>query len=245
MFRILLFLSFLIPNLCLAYECNKDIDHLSEQSGVKILCDIEKINMPSRTVAEEVGKRKLNDAVPALKSFFSSYNSTFLEKNIVSINLVSDIRVSSVEVGGLSNGREIFLNVRTYSSRQYETFAYLETLHHEFSSNVFKNVPQYFRKNWKLISDSYDYSRSYYLKCLQDVSFAEGVTEQNLELGYMENYSLTNEENDFNTYAEKLFTKNPTLLKNSKNYQIIRKKLNHLKTMYRYLGFVGNFPDET
>ena len=245
MFRILLLLSFFIPNVCLAYECNREIDSLSDQYGVKILCDLGKINLPARMTAEEVGKRKLNDAVPALRSFFSIYDSNFLRKNIISISLVSDIRVSNFEVGGLSNGREIFLNVRSYNSRYFETNAYIETLHHEFSSNVFKRVPQEFRRNWKLISDSYDYSREYYMKCLQNVDFAEGVSEGNLNLGYIENYSVTNEENDFNTYAEKLFMKNPLLLKNAKTHQIIRKKINYLKIMYRHLGFTGNFPDET
>lgn len=245
MLKLLIILVLLIPNVCFSYECNREIDSLSSQYGVKILCDIEKISFPSGFAAEQAAKYKLNNAMTAIRSFLTSYDYGFISKNISHINLVNNLRVSNVEVGGLSNGRDIYLNVKSYSSSRYEIDSYIETLHHEFSSNIYRKISYSQRNTWKSISDSYDYSRDYYFRCLEDASFSDSTSQRILDLGYIVNYALTNEENDFNVYAERLFTRSNILLSNVNNHSLVRKKLNYLKGIYRNFGFSGKFPDET
>jgi hypothetical protein len=245
MLRLLVILALLIPNACYAYECNREIDSLSSQYGVKILCNLDKINLPSGFYADQPARNRINSSTSAIRSFLTSYDYGFISRNISNINIVLNLRVSNVEVGGLSNGENIYLNIKSYGSSRYETDNYVETLHHEFSSSIFRKISFFQRKTWKLISDSYDYSRAYYFRCLEDASFSDETSERILDLGYIVNYALTNEENDFNVYAERLFTRSNILLANVNSHPLVRKKLNYLKSIYKNFGFSGKFPDET
>ena len=56
---------------------------------------------------------------------------------------------------------------------------------------------------------------------------------------------MTNDENDFNVYAETLFTEPEKLKKLKATYPNVKIKLEKLKEFYRELGFKGKFPDET
>ena len=227
-----------------AHECNERIDRLSKNNNVKILCNTESMNFPSIVSVEEIPKNNLEDITISLEQFFAVYNPSFLKNNISSINILQKIKVGNSEVAGISNGREISINVVRYSTKQKRISSYTECLHHEFSSNIFRKTSSKNKNEWKHISNSYNYSQHYLLKCLNDPLFAEDISIENLKLGYLQNYSLTNEENDFNNYAEMLFMKEKRLLNGSKIYIKVNKKLIMLKAIYIEMGFIGKFPDE-
>jgi hypothetical protein len=242
MIKIILFLFLLIPSLSHAYECNRELDNLSYNYGIKILCNMSSVSFPRRTSGNVASEFLLKEAEPAVYSFLKAYNKEFLRDNISSINIVTDLRLYNVEVGGISNGRDIYLNLLNYNSYNYKINLYKETLHHEFSSNIFKNSSFFARKRWKYISNAYDYSVEFMLKCLQDPKFASASSVSILILGYLNNYSITGEENDFNSYAEKLFMNNFEIFNKADKYENVRKKLNLLKIMYIERGFQGKFP---
>lgn len=242
MIKIILFLFLLIPNFSHAYECNREIDNLSYEYDIKILCNTNSIFFPRKVTGNMANESLLNEASPAVYYFLRSYNKEIIRDNISSINIVTNLRLSGIEVSGVSNGRDIYLNLSNYNSYNYKINLYKETLHHEFSSNIFKNSSFFTRKKWKYISNAYDYSPEFMLKCLNDPKFASASSVNILFLGYLDNYSITNEENDFNSYAEKLFMNNSEIFKKADKYENVRKKLNLLKIMYIERGFQGRFP---
>ena len=178
----------------------------------------------------------------SLKIFFSIYDKKFLKNNIKILGLFSNLRFEGKRVGGLSDGKDIYINVKSESNRD---LFYLRALNHELSSNILDNMSYKNRVDWTISSGSYNYSRSYYEKCLEENTFYNEYDNQILENGFLTNYALTGMINDFNVYAERLFTNDPNLKIFAQRYPRIAKKLKILKQTYRQAGYTGKFPDET
>lgn len=244
MFRIILFLLLLLPTNVFAYECTEEIDALSKQVLIKVSCNSNKAREYSSNIT---GTRATNDKLdifyPYLKKFIISYDIFFLRKHIEEIILVENLRKNGIDIGGLSDGRKIFVCLDNYSGDLTEV--YLRILHHEFSSDVFKANGYESILNWKSISiDKYNFTSEFNRRCLSNFYFAYDYNESINSDGFIYNYGKTNEENDFNTYAETLFIRTD-LMKNLKSYSKINKKLQLFKQFYRNAGFKGKFPDET
>lgn len=243
MFRFILLLLILLPVNVFAFECNQRLDDLSEQYEVPIYCNSKSIESEERFTYEEADQRLIDAATPVIEKFFHTYNKNFLGSHLRSVNLFKNIKHLGVEVGGMSDGHTIWLCLDDYSNREIER-VYLKALHHEFSSNVYKNVRYSRRVDWKKINYIYDYSIAYLKTCLSNFVFCSSTSDKLLSEGFLRNYSLTNDENDFNVYAETLFTKPNDLKALGQKYPLIAKKIQMLKSFYREVGFTGKFPDE-
>lgn len=243
MFRIILFLLLLLPTNVFAYECTQEIDSLSKESMIKVSCNPNKTREYASNISGiRASKDKLDIFFPYLRKFILSYDTRFLRKHIDQIVLVENLKKNGFDIGGLSDGRMIFVCLDNYTGDLDEV--YLRILHHEFSSDVFKANQYELILKWKAISlDKYDFSNSFNEHCLTDFYFAYTRNESINYDGFMFNYGKTNEENDFNTYAETLFIRTE-LMKKLKYYPKINKKLQMFKQFYRNAGYTGKFPDE-
>ena len=244
MFRIILVLLLLLPANVFAYECTKEIDLLSKESKIKVSCDPSKTyNYSSNITGTRASNDKLDIFYPYLKKFIVSYDTPFLRKHIEEIILVENLRKNEIDIGGLSDGRKIFVCLDNYSGDLTEV--YLRILHHEFSSDVFKANEYELILNWKSFSrEKYNFTSEFNRRCLNNFYFAYDYNESINSDGFIYNYGKTNEENDFNTYAETLFIRTD-FMKSLKSYPKINKKLQLFKQFYRNAGFKGKFPDET
>ena len=95
-----------------------------------------------------------------------------------------------------------------------------------------------------MISGKYKESSGYLRKCLEDTVFAREINDELLKNGFLNNYSMTDSENDFNVFAEEMFTEPVKLERKETKYYSIRQKTNLLKKIYIEAGFTGKFPDE-
>lgn len=245
MLKFLIALALLVPNYAYSYECSKKIDELSAEYKISINCKFKSFSKDElRFDFKQASQDLIDKSENAIKSFLNSMNKDLISKKISSINLVYDLKAWGSSISGLSNGKIIFISLDDYSSLNRDRI-YLEILHHEFSSNIFKGIDWVKRIEWRDINYAYELSWDYLKKCISDTKFAEATSERILKDGFLKNYSLTNDENDFNVYAELVFTdpKNIKVLK--ENYPKIKTKLEKFKEFYRQSGFVGKFPDET
>ena len=243
MFRIILFLLLLLPTNVFAYECSKEMDEYSKELKIKIFCNPNEHELMSDQIKGNIPKQaEVNKFLPALKEFVSSYDISFIRKNIDEFFLLDTLKYQGNDVGGLSNGKKIYISVEDLGYNYY--IIYLKALHHEFSSNILKSSAYEQYLIWKNISaDYYETAKSFFLRCINNVSFAKLSDDGIYAGGFIINYGKTNAENDFNTYAEYLFT-NPAKINELKKYEKIKTKINLLKKMYRILGYTGKFPDE-
>lgn len=244
MIRFLFVLALMMPSFAYGYECNEEIDQLSKQYNIGIFCKSSSIEQHEEYKYEDAEQKMIDMATPGIRKFFASYNEAFLKGKIDSIMLFKNIKYLNSNVGGLSDGDTIWLCLRDLPQESLNT-RYSEVLHHEFSSNVYKHISYTKRIIWKKISFAYHYTISFIKKCLTEPGFAASTTDEILSGGFLTNYSMTNDENDFNVYAETLFTEPEKLKKLKATYPNVKIKLEKLKEFYRELGFKGKFPDET
>ena len=244
MFRFLVILAIMFPSFAYGYECNQEIDELSKQYNISIFCKVSSLDSHEEYKYEEAEESMIDAATPSLRKFLSTYDKAFLKGKVDSIMLFKNLRYLDSRVGGLSDGDSIWLNIKEGPQERLNN-SYYAVLQHEFSSNVYKHISFTKRVIWKKISFIYHYTVSFIKKCLNDPSFATSTTEELLSGGFINNYSLTNDENDFNVYAETLFTEPEKLKKLKATYPNVKIKLEKLKEFYRELGFKGKFPDET
>jgi len=243
MFRFLIALSLLIPNFGYAYECNEEIDKISAENNVGIFCKKSSVEAREDFEFEEADEEMILKATPAIKKFFSSYNKSFLN-SLESLMLFKNINYLKSGVAGLHHDKTIWLCLENVPQERANRL-YLKVLHHEFSSGVYDQISYYKKLIWKKINYAYKYTVAFLKKCLNDPNFSNATSDKLLSEGFLINYSLTDDENDFNVYAEMLFT-DPEKLKNLKmSHQLIKVKLEKVKEFYRDAGFKGKFPDET
>ena len=240
--KALILLSLLIPTVANAYECTKQIKSLAREYEINISCDPRSYAYNSSIHGEQSEYYLLNNFSPYLKSFLDSYPKDFVKKNIKNLYLATNLLMNSYPVAGLSDGKNIWVKTMIYNGTNKQF--YFIVLHHEFSSNILKN-DYADQRQWKIFSiANYDESLSFFKENLTNYEFSRSVNHQLLEEGFINNYAKTNPENDFNTYAETLFT-NPEKMKTlSLKFKIIDRKLSFLKDVYRKNGFTGKFPDE-
>lgn len=241
MFRIILFLLLILPINALGYECNQEIDRISKESKIRISCNPEEI-INFYIKAKRPSQLYLEQFTPYLKNFINSYNSTLLKRHLDKIIVVEDLKRNGEDVGGVSDGRQIIVCVSDFVD---PSEAYTRILHHEFSSDIYKANEYSLISKWKNVSAGrYDYSNSFLNQCLRNFNFAY---LQNLQInsdGFVANYGKTNDENDFNTYAEVMFIRTYDIPR-LKHFPKFREKMEILKTFYRNAGYTGKFPDET
>lgn len=245
MFRIIVFLLFLLPTNAFAYECSEEMDEYSKQINIKIICspDNKSVTEDKDVYGKTPSQIEIKKFFIPLKQFIRSYSVSFLNKNLDEIILLEGLKYQGEDVGGLSDGKKIFICVEDLGYNYHEI--YLKALHHEISSNIYR--AKIFRNSldWSNFSRNYyNLTREYFIKCLHSQYFSKASGEENYTEGFIMNYSRTNPENDFNNYAEYLFTF-PNKINDLKKYKKISTKLEFVKKLYRINGFTGKFPDET
>lgn len=244
--NILILILSLTPFTSYAYECNKEIDQISAEYNIKIICNISSLKngLDSDVSGINPGKKKLEDFAYSLKKFVSLYPKKFLSSKIRSFILLEQLKLNGSFVGGLSDGKDIYIRIGDFGGETRGFYAM--ALNHEFSTNILRSSSYTKKRGWERFSEGlYDDSHSFLIKNLQNFEFSRTSSPELFQEGFLFNYSKTDSENDFNTYAECIF-KNEFFLKRIVNkYPLIKKKIEFLKSIYREAGFVGNFPDET
>lgn len=245
MLRIFLFLLFLFPANVFAAECTREIDSLARDYNINISCNPYDFKRGSlyNVSGKKPDEKSLKNTFSFLKEFLSSFSKEFISSHLENIYLVKDLTINEKQVAGLSMSKEIWIKSQIYYGENADFLRVV--FQHEFSSNILRR--NYFNvERWKGVSqDNYDYSESFFIKNINDFEFSRSSSEQLYVQGLLYNYGKTNPENDFNVYAEMLFTDPIKIKYLSSKYEIIRKKLNMLKNIYRNEGFRGKFPDGT
>ena len=245
MLRLLVALAIMFPSFAYGYECSREIDRISREIGIPVYCNINSIpNMSSDIVATNPSQSLIDTFESSFAKFVYSYNRQFLKKYASSMNFVSNLFYDGSRVGGLSNGKYIYISLKNYDSERLDTF-YLRALNHEFSSNIYRFLSIRERNEWAAISNSYDTSSEYEHRCLSNGNFYRQNDTRILREGFLSYYAITNPENDFNVYAERLFGGDDNLKNYAKYYPKVKIKLELIKKIYIKYGFVGIFPDET
>lgn len=183
----------------------------------------------SLSVSETERSKKL-----VLKAL-AKYPKEILLKNIQTIHCLKSLRFYGVSYGGTNSYTDIYICNNGIVA--YYTDEYLEkTFHHEFSSILLRNYMKNLDvQEWnKLLPKGFSYGSG----GKDAISAGKDSMYPNDSIcsrGFVCEYGTASLEEDFNTFAELLFTCNHTFRKNILNHEILRKKAELVIGFYRKL----------
>ena len=173
-------------------------------------------------------------ATQALASALAIYPPGFVDKLVHRIALAGQIKLWNTQVGGFFVADTIALNTHDVASPGGETFL-ADSFHHELSSIV-RNQILFNVSDWTANNPAgFAYaSLDEYKRILAQRPSVEGDDVLHAK-GFVSLYGTTSLDNDWNTYAERVFGHPRDLANEIKRFPRMRDKARQLLTVYRRL----------
>ncbi|MEZ5163167.1 MAG: hypothetical protein R2688_05340 [Fimbriimonadaceae bacterium] len=157
---------------------------------------------PIKATAIPIHEGKNTSSLQAIENALKLYPETLLRKNLREIYIVKSLSFYDLPYGGTNSLDQIFLTCELENPTDSAEFL-KQALHHELSSILLRNYPEYFdRKAWdKSLPTTFQYTGS------GKDSVANGASNTNynpdlMRNGFLTQYSQSSLEEDFNMIAE-------------------------------------------
>ena len=162
--------------------------------------------------------------------FLSSYSTKFINTNLDEVYLLKGMYFYYEIYGGTYFKKRIYIvNDGTYEDRM------LANLHHEFSSILLKRYSNLFPfKEWYGINESEFKYLGNGIEMLGQ-SDLDDQSDELLSSGFLSKYATSSLENDFNVFAQWIFTKPNELSELCTNHEKINEKHKLVMTFYNQI----------
>lgn len=163
----------------------------------------------------------------------SKYPKTMLTKNLKGVYWIKRMSFYDVEYGGTNSNDAVYL--ANDGLKLGYTNNYLEqTLHHEFSSILFRNFPSYLdTTGWKAANLDCDYNDPEDgVGAIRNNASSQDIDTSLCRQGMLTQYAMSSLENDVNSFAQNLFCPSPGFWKAVDEYPRIRQKTSLLISFY-------------
>lgn len=180
----------------------------------------ERINAKGESLSKEQYERSKKIVQKAL----AKYPVQVIKNNLKAIYVLNEIEFYGQTYGGTNTGNKLYLSNKG-KAKGYTDF-YLEQLFHaEFSSVLLRNYKSQFNETkWKALNaPGFKYGKGG-VKALKNKTDSEKLHTKYLELGVLNQYSISSLENDFNAFAKNLFLPKQGFKKILERYTPIRRK---------------------
>lgn len=166
-------------------------------------------------------------ALSGVESALEQYPPGFVSKLIHAIFICGELRMGGIEAGGTAGPSWIILSAPSDIGTEGIRLGALLGVHHELSSFVLRVNPetrpewsQFAPEGWNFVADAGGSLRR-----------ANGA-DPSPDTGFLSAYGATNPENDFNVYAEKMFSEPAHLAQLAQAHPLIRRKLDFVRATY-------------
>jgi Putative zinc-binding metallo-peptidase len=176
---------------------------------------------PVNCSGTQVNLSQARRIVPLIEDFASAFDSGFLRSNLKDIYLLSELRCFGKSYGGTNSLSALYLRVGTASQGFTDRYLSL-SLHHEFSSILMRNYT-FPSQEWTLINGP-DFAYSQNSVEVLGQTALESPAGELLKAGFLNRYSMTTLENDFNEIASWLFVRREELCQFEVKYEKIARK---------------------
>ena len=173
--------------------------------------------------------------------FFSPYPADLIRKEIQDLYFISSLKINGKPAAGLALcGRKKFLISCNSSHNRIEI---LKIFHHEFTHLVVgQNIKIFPLIEWqKANPPGWKYKQDYWTSKTKNNS--NQPNEKLFKEGFIREYGQESVEEDIATISEELFTDTEKILRLSKQYPSLNKKINLLIQFFSRLGVKFNLPE--
>jgi hypothetical protein len=166
----------------------------------------------------------------------AKYPKAMLAKNLKNVFWTRRMSFYDVEYGGTNSNNAVYL--ANDGKRLGYTDVYLEqTLHHEFSSILFRNFPFHLdTTGWKAANLDCDYNDPEDgVGAIRNHASSQDIDTSLCRLGMLTQYAMSSMENDVNSFAQNLFCPSAGFWQAVDAYPRIRQKTTLLINFYSKL----------
>jgi hypothetical protein len=182
--------------------------------------------IPNDMSAESTDQRNVSAALEGIDSALNKYPTGFVAKLVSDVFVCGVLHAASARAAGtLGDGWILIAAPEDRDPDDVERMAGA-TFHHELSSVVLKKTAALdrWREFWPSgRAQEYGYDKV--------VRLGQG-DDPDPSGGFVSAYGMTNPENDFNMYAEKMFTEPKVMARLASQYQLVRTKLQFVIDRY-------------
>lgn len=187
--------------------------------------------IPQATMAE-VGNDELDEALGGISDALGSYPAGFVNQLIDAVFVCGELKFDGIPAAATYGPRWLIVSAtpdRYLSEGNYRSA--LLGVHHELSSLVYQRSPGYALQWSRLMPDGWQAAASY-----QQALARTPENSNDLANGFLRSYGKTSMENDFNTYAEMLFSDPQQLREFALQYPRVGEKLGVVISAYLALS---------
>lgn len=158
-------------------------------------------------------------ALEGLEKALHAYPPGFVSALVSGIFVAGDMKVGDQQAGGSTGPSWFILSAPDSSSTASVKLNGLEGVHHELSSFVLQKAQA--ASEWAAFAPN-----DWIFTTKNEAALANATGETpSPKTGFLSSYATTTSENDFNTYAERIFTEPETLRELACEHALVRRKL--------------------
>lgn len=182
-------------------------------------------DLPPSVVADQVDPASAAIALEGIERALEPYPRGFVSGLIKAIFVAGELRVGGAKAGGTVGPAWLILAAPARLGREGIFATAYIGVHHELSSFVLQREPA-------TLSEWQRFAPENSLADPQAIIARGAGADPDPETGFLSAYGATNAENDFNVYAEKIFTEPATVQRLARSHALVRKKLRFVVSSY-------------
>jgi len=215
---------------------------IHKSSGIEVVFEKQNNMFPSSWYSKEINavavslkKEEIERSKKIILHALDKYPASVLKKNLRKVYVLEKIEFYHQVFGGTNSSDVVYVTNNGFDNGY--TDAYIEKVFHaEFSSILLRNFPSFFdSQKWlSCNADDVDYLGSG-VEALKKGKTGQLFSEELLEMGILNEYGLSDIENDFNSFAKNIFLADTDFWKLKNDYDRIACKLSIIIAFYNQL----------
>jgi hypothetical protein len=167
-------------------------------------------------------------ALEGIDDALEQYPPGFVAKLIRAIFICGVLRANGARSGGTYGARWLILAAPHDMNAESIRLTSYMGVHHELSSFVLHHSPTMLA-GWNALEPG---GAAFTEDASAAISRGLGAEAPDPSTGFLSAYGATNPENDFNTYAEKMFAEPDKVARLAEKYEVVRRKLAAVRAAY-------------
>ena len=182
--------------------------------------------------AELLAETEQQRSVAVITKALGKYPSSLISANVTHIYVLGRLEYSGVAAGGTNSKTDVYVvkNGRISDALLENNF------HAEFSSILLRNFPQHLdTEAWQRVHSPDFHYRGSGVQAIKSQQASVRLSDSLHEEGFLNEYAKASVEEDFNSFAARLFTGDPLLWRAIDRYPKVRAKAELAMAFYRKL----------
>ena len=230
--KLALLLSLLSATLCIAQSSTSAPLIIVDDASQAIFPEVWRTSTVSAS-AEPLYQADQQECIEIVEKALAKYPSAIVKANLKKVYVLGRLEYSGVVTGGTNSRSAVYI----VKNDRFSAEALERNFHAEFSSILLRNFPRNLDKaEWEQLNPSGFSYRSSGVQAIKDKQASLRLLDDLHEQGFLHEYAKASMEEDFNSYAARLFMGDAGLWKAVENHRKVRSKAELTVAFYEKLA---------